>query len=1057
LKDATANFLRQQLSESEAKVRDLRQGTLSEGEERLQDLNDRIAKANAETKFFQQQTAAYIREAGRSFTGGESESESLSQRLKDCHSRLSALELETAAKDSALSLLREQLAESEAELRTRDDRIQALGALEKFNIELRQELSRVSALNAALDEKIATIQATSDADYAEFRRLSEAERSLQQRLDAIHAEKAALSEMNVEAKRKLESAEALVGSQRTEIEVLRSTAGSQSTWKEQVIELKTQNKGLAREIERLKESLRKSGDDDKLAEASQRELVAIAGMFNVEIFDLRTVLGELVADNTRKAETVSECERTISSLEKSMITVSGQQHASQQAKIENLENRIREKDRQLSAAENERREMADALRTVDSFDSHELVDIVGPMNSEIFDLRSELARFTEKYRDVRVALRDKIEELNGQFVKMNSLDLVNAELRSHVHALREVEAENLALQRCISELQTVESDLRHKLKVASREREIVEQRLTSASTYSQAVDQLMSEADAVKTKCQAQEEEIRQLRALKNVNGEKDRAIERLEDERLELKSRISVLEAEMQLRTVQKHDADVLKLEMELKQAQREVEDHRQLINKNTELTKTLEHLKTANRAFDLRVSELENALANAERVATDFDQTAAENARLNRERIAVQSVKDEFQSLDLKAEQLAHEVEERTTENARLSADLESLRHRAEDAESKIAAWQVESTQSDVEHLKNRSELIRVQGEITKCQSHIRALQTERDTLNATIDRLNKRHEFELDALNTRVKAIADGGSDVQAIDIVARVNREYSELMSKYRQVQSALRNEAAEHAGSKNRILELESLVRATKSKYGQIETDHTCLVQTLVGLFHCSTQLSEIVVAVSKSAREHNEIAEIRRRMSQNENEMSELRSKPALLQCELSRMRSWLELEQKKTQILEMRNASFSKADTLALAVSQFLEVVIRESDDERIKRVASCLVKGADLANWGKFAHLLVAGPKAALAVSEKAMCQMSQKLDAMVERCENFIAKARFAIARTNHRRKEPTAPVARARIPLAPLGNARTPLPKRIPFDVPRRLTPAGVEPPSTNSVY
>jgi hypothetical protein len=334
------------------------------------------------------------------------------------------------------------------------------------------------------------------------------------------------------------------------------------------------------------------------------------------------------------------------------------------------------------------------------------------------------------------------------------------------------------------------------------------------------------------------------------------------------------------------------------------------------------------------------------------------------------------------------------------------------------------------------------------------VRAVQSEKESLGNTIDQLNRRHEFELEGLNARLKSIAEGSSELQTVDMVARVNRDYSELMSKYRQTQAALRNEAAEHLGTKKRIAEMEGVVRNIKSRSVEVETDYQSLIQTLQRLFQCSSEISEVIVAVSKAARENNELGELRRRMAQNDKETAAAKLRPAQLQYELNRTQSWLEQEQKKTQILEMRVASV-RSDAFGESISQFLEVVIRESDDEKIKRVASCLITRADPASWGKFAHVLVGGPKASLRIAQRTMREMSQKVAATVERCENLIAKARFGIARSAHRKNG--ASEGRSRIPLAVLGNARTPLPKRIPFDVPRRMMPAGVEPPSTISVY
>jgi hypothetical protein len=377
---------------------------------------------------------------------------------------------------------------------------------------------------------------------------------------------------------------------------------------------------------------------------------------------------------------------------------------------------------------------------------------------------------------------------------------------------------------------------------------------------------------------------------------------------------------------------------------------------------------------------------------------------------------------------------------------------------------------------------------------ESHVSALQREKAGLNSTIDKMNERHQQELELLAGKVRASPTSPSDVRSVDLLATLNREHASSVKRLNEVNALLRNEAADHLATKGRLIEQEKVNRELIRKYSDIETDHTCLLKTVGELFACSPPITNIVTNLSRAARRLQQFEAMRTRLADRERELSEAKLQPAQLKHQLNETNSWLEIERMRNHLLETKaknqaGSAHAQEGMMIECLVHFLNAIVHNTDDLTIKSAASALIAKADSEEfrgsqtWTTFGITIVRSTshvRTRMRELERRMLQIFRQITERLTRSEDrfagLTAKIRFNLAKRTHKksmipkpgtlyerslkpRKEnvPEESPAASRTPLGSAGgrlNAQA-LPKRVIPVVPRRSTPSGIEPPPLTS--
>jgi myosin heavy subunit len=583
------------------------------------------------------------------------------------------------------------------------------------------------------------------------------------------------------------------------------------------------------------------------------------------------------------------------------------------------------------------------------------------------------------------------------------------------------------------------------------------------------------------------------LEALKAQVSEARQAIDRLQDENLELRSRYAVLDAERQLKLITRKDYEVRDLEIQLRQLTGERDA---AVSRRRETEDELHRAREAQQEFDLRHAELEAMLSAAQIDKQELTELRQMCQTLQKDNIDVERLRASLQAVDLRAEQLEHALEESKAQNARVSEELQRVIETNSELTDTLSSSQVQTAQTDIINLKRRSQIVHLQGHISELESHVRALQTEKDALSKTIDSMNERHQRELEMLAEKVRATNTSQSDVRSADMLASLNRDHAATVKKLNEVSVGLRNEAAEHVSTKSRLVQQEKVNAELIRKFSDMETDHACLLKSIYELFGCSPPLSTMIATLSRGARRLQQYDTLCTRLADRERELAQLKVQPAQLRYELSKTESWLEIERRKNHLLETRARNQAKSGQLdepamIECTIHFLNAIVRLTEDLTVKSAATDLLGKADTDEfrdpqaWATFGVSIVRSTTTVRTrtrdLERRVLLifrQLSERLTRAEDRFTGLVAKVRFSAAKRSHGKKsmiprpagglyerslkprrdapaEVTPPFARAR--LAPAGgrpNAQA-LPKKISPTIPRRSTPSGIEPPALNS--
>jgi hypothetical protein len=339
------------------------------------------------------------------------------------------------------------------------------------------------------------------------------------------------------------------------------------------------------------------------------------------------------------------------------------------------------------------------------------------------------------------------------------------------------------------------------------------------------------------------------------------------------------------------------------------------------------------------------------------------------------------------------------------------------------------------------------------------LRLAQSERNALQSSIERLNDRHQRELEAISQAVKS---SEPDHISVTLITKLTQERSDLQKKLHSASQTLRNEAAEHLAGKQRLIEQERINQALIAKYSDMESDYMCLIKTVADIFGCSGPISATVATLARAGGRLRQL-------------QSQPVQGPGRLQYELNKTQTWLELEKKKNRLLEtrLRNQGPRQEAGLAECVLHFLDAF---TEDSALREMGTGLLEGSrDCRAWQNFGAGVAraaAGARGQVSRFEKQMrtlfLQIAQRLQAVEERINAVVARARGCQPKRKTKKSHIPKPAGsfleksvkprqpgESRTPMGVVTDRRFNLPRHIPPALPRQSTPSGVPPPAMNS--
>ncbi|KAH0792255.1 early endosome antigen 1 [Histomonas meleagridis] len=767
------------------------------------------------------------------------------------------------------------------------------------------------------------------------------------------------------------------------------------------------------------DNIGKSVNDDnsdfiqKLNERT-KEYINIIGPLNSEIFDIRTDSNTLYETYLSTKSSLNEIQTKLDNLDKENGTL--------KIAIEDKNNQIEYLQTELNKKNTENAKLIETNQST-----------TGDLKSEIYKLFTELEERRSRDGEIKGIETERTQMINdiGSFevqiyelqTQLNNTQNQNSLLLKQISEIREEKEtqKNQFLYEIEKErTKSIETEnLKWKIESLIKEKEIILQRIASDKEVREAIEQLKTENENLKTQKinlekQLQISRIEHKQLTNSISNSENIEIRRLEDEKLELLSRISVLESQIQLKSVKQKDAEMALLEKQLQQKQKEFNELQNnfsnLQTENLKLTKEIEKNKEEINQSDLKCSELEYQL---EKSQNKEQETILKNE--------IERLQNEINVFDLKHEQIQHELESSQKENEELHQKINIHIENEKTLHEMLSNTQLQTTQSDTTNIINRAQIIKLNQKISELEAIIRSLQSNKEELLNTISENNIRHKHELDILSQSIQSVDNNKAQ---IEIVTTLNTKIIDLTNKSKQYLSQYQNESADHYNTKQNLIKSEANYSELSQRYRNIECDYSCLIESLTKLFKCMPSTSSIITAAtraSKTCESYNNIIENNKKL---ENELRKANQMPNFLNYRLKQTEFCLELERKKCDVLNLKlNSSKTQKQNLTFA-ADFLLNVIEKASDKNIKSMASILLSkvdtndGSDSELWNEFASMLLT-PKVdvkqvegllRIKIEEKLqiMNRIMEKIQKLDNNFNDVKSKIGFYKAKKEHKKK-------------------------------------------------
>ena len=445
-------------------------------------------------------------------------------------------------------------------------------------------------------------------------------------------------------------------------------------------------------------------------------------------------------------------------------------------------------------------------------------------------------------------------------------------------------------------------DLKWRIESLTKEKEIIKKRLADDHEVNEAIKILKSENEIIKAKnndleTKLQESMIKEMKLKNEIKASENAEIRRLEGENLELLSRISVLESKLQLKEIQQKDAEMLKLENLIKDKQNEIEkfqnNQKILLDENKNTRNELDDTKEKMNQLNIKCTDLENKLEEALNNENE--------KKLNSE---IEELKKEKNNINVKCDELKNEVDNLTQEKEELQSSLNFQIEQQKELRNLLSSTKLQSTKSDTVNIINRSENIRLNKRISELESINRTLQNSKNALLKTISENNQRHQVEIEKLSKKVNEI---GKSNQEIELISTLNLKILELTNKLNECILKYQNESSDHYSTKQNLVRAETNYNDLSLKFRNLETDYSCLVESLTKLFNCMPSVSSIVSSATQIARTNSTKQLLEQKVTNLENQLKKEKEIPIVLEYRLKQLEFCLNLEKKKSSVYQMK------------------------------------------------------------------------------------------------------------------------------------------------------
>ncbi|OHT10289.1 hypothetical protein TRFO_04325 [Tritrichomonas foetus] len=586
-----------------------------------------------------------------------------------------------------------------------------------------------------------------------------------------------------------------------------------------------------------------------------------------------------------------------------------------------------------------RSEMYDRLNSIEDLklEIRESDENIAELINQVSSARIE----EEKAKQELEQLKFETQKVN---LEVNKLNETNVKLNERINYLKQT---NSALKQENTNLSRSNNQLTLDLQKNNKEKDMMSQRLSQNEQVNEAIEQLRSKALLADKRGRELEKDLENAKKdnnhlaelLESSTADKT-TIRKLEDEKLELLSRVSLLEGQLQLRAVKMKDEEIMQLEEKIEKLTKQAAHEIELSEKVKRLEEENETYKAERDALDLRSAELESNTVSLE-VYEDSqkqikqlhemlnDQKEEMKEKLEQKNEEIEKIKIERDSVSLQNEYLTNLAEKTKKEYNEAEDQIKKMKSHQDELQNKITDFELKTTTSDIENIMGRRESIRLDSKISELEVINSSLLQEKAKLEETIADLHKRHTEEIQALSARVlkeqqlnnqtrnqtgsnDQIENETADEQnEFTIISNLNQQISELAQKLRIAEAKLGSEAAEHLNTKKSLVYQQTTINAgLEAKLRSAETNFSGLVKAMTNIFGCQENIASIITAAGRAKGQSKLTEDLLTRVKRAEKDLVEARREPNLLRQKIRELNMYLELEKQKSSNLALKSKS---------------------------------------------------------------------------------------------------------------------------------------------------
>ena len=227
-------------------------------------------------------------------------------------------------------------------------------------------------------------------------------------------------------------------------------------------------------------------------------------------------------------------------------------------------------------------------------------------------------------------------------------------------------------------------------RLATTEKELFMKRLSVNKEVDEAIARITAELGEWKAKASKPEQERDTLIQESSPSSQElstpadQEFLHRLEYENIEPSSKVLLLDAQLQLKSVMQKDFEVHALEQEVKPLKSEKEDLQQKLIEASKAQEDFDKLSEELDGFELRCTELDHKLSMISEEKEELERLRAECDKLGKVHNDMEALKDKVNSLELRSEELDYNIEQQKEQNSELASNLDAQVEDNEDMKS-------------------------------------------------------------------------------------------------------------------------------------------------------------------------------------------------------------------------------------------------------------------------------------------------------------------------------------------------------------------------------------